>query len=420
MRRHRYLTQIGAFIATVSLMTMGGITAHAAGSTGPAVNGPRGATFVSSPGRAPSAVIATGRALANSLSGVTGTHYLYVDDGGCNPNANNDDYIYAYSVTSSGATQIQTFLSSADNCPPTNVGYWYGANPLGVVAANSSHGPCLVVTDLIGKDVQTYNINPSTGKITSAGGTVATGTPGGPDDVQPLNATYAAVTTHYGVNIVSVGASCVPKLTGHVTAPSGHEYVSGAWANSGAQFIEPDFENGGVDVYKFNANTGAVAFVKANSGILQSARSAASNGNQVFVGQDEGPPVCPMSGIVTSTGAYTSQQQNCENDGVGGSTSWWDGYNYLNGENYSAAIGIYSGCCHTSGAPFTSLDEAPLAYTHSYVQDFQQSGTTLFVDDGLGGYVDACVVAKNSVSSCSTILDIPVFNSGYSAGFALL
>ncbi|HLJ66630.1 MAG TPA: hypothetical protein VKX16_04650 [Chloroflexota bacterium] len=331
--------------------------------------------------------------------------FIYLDLG-----LNYDDEIDVFLSNGNGVSEIQKYT----NYTIAQQSSYFGASTLHYFPADGVHTTaCLVVADQangrkpailsfrLGKDGKLAK-RPASTVIDPLGGWGSGGLPSdvqGYDDVAVV--TESPMFSTGGVETFVLGAGCTLAAGTQIPNSTFRYYISSSVNGSGV-IAEPDQANSQVDLYSTDL-AGNLTYLGATSSQFRGLDSSAQNGSNLFTGDANGTIALAQGGTV-SGGTVTWDPTSPQFDPAGSNnaSSWFDSVdgNYVNGEQAfgaPAGIGFYSG-----DSSFKFLSHAATGDPYSYVVNFGQTGSTLWVNDG-DSFIDACLLTSGGSSGCTTV-----------------
>lgn len=346
------------------------------------------------------------------LPALTGTHYVYVDDG-ISSTANSID---EFSATSQGLTYLGTVSTYFE-------GGWAGMDLIALAPATSSHGPCLLHSDFIGATsgaIESYSIDPATGLLTPVSIIPEGGVQGpfpGEVKVSPNgNDVYLSVRSigagEYGhegyLAAFPLQAGCVlgPQTTYSLT--NYQRYYSLALPDA-THLFAPDARSIHDDVYTI---IGGVYLILAShthdqvNAPMGAAAGSIAGVTYTFNGayQTTGAPVQAntFDSHTGTLGPVPGSPQGVKNMATNGETNL-----YL-----TPSLGLLTEVeglnnvvlsFQISGGRFSYRNTAPLESTARYPDSQTGLGRYLLVVDEGSGTLSACVLASTGVSGCQQV-----------------
>lgn len=332
-------------------------------------------------------------------SASSGTHFLYVDDGGGIP-----DSIDVY--------KIGTTLTHVGNFPTggyINTAY-YGATNIAVTTG------CLVYGDQAGF-VDSYPIN-SNGSLGTQVSHIAL--PGVPSDIHINKNTGTVYVNMPSTEIASYGIGSGCTLTAESSVRTfGYSFVT--FGIAGNVLLAPDINSSTLATYTLGPG-GTITALSTVTGQFANPDSVAVEQSNslfyVFTGQATyGHPFTQGGKLNTSTGAITFLHGSPAFDpkGEGGAGVIFDKIHHIliQAEQSSYTLANYS----TASGTLRFLNQTPMARSNRSPVTFAQLNTTLFVAI-LYGPLEACTLTSQGATRCKFAARLT--NDGLETGMAIL
>ncbi len=362
---------------------------------------------------------------ATSATSVSGDPFLYVDDGSF------FDLIDVFQVSTTSISFVEAF--------PTGGSFssgFFGTQDIDVTPANGIHTtPCLVYIDNSNGFVDSFPINATTGKLGSRVSRLFNFNPIDVHISQDGTLVYVNSLTFANTSRLtpySLGVGCA--LTALATLSTTRFYVSFALASS-TRLVTVNSNTGTIDTYTLmTPNVGSIILLNSVPGQItfqpDSVAVQTTGGSDVFTGQATFNPPRAQGGqenLVTGAISFLSGSPARDPDffNSDGAAVLFDSDHSLlvQAEQFSASLVVYS---VTPGAPPSGSmalqqNDVFLDFPFAEPTSFARLGTTLFVNGGVGGDVEACSI--NSVSRTITVCQtVAVLSdpSGFAGGSVIL
>jgi hypothetical protein len=323
----------------------------------------------------------------------TGSHFLYVDDGG--PTSNR---ISGYQITRQG-------LVPTPGSPYPTGGDTDGfmANGFNQIATSAINGSCLFHTEdqfgTLQGQVESFSVNPATGALTEVSIIKLPGwsAPGGDvhvsaDGKYVYVAQWAQLGGAYYLNALTVGSGCALTLVTHILS-AGSFFSIALVGRDG--LLGVDTYGGKLDMYRISNGTQLTLASSTPSQIALPLGAAAgrvrrqtdvfsSGGLTISASEAEAHTVNGQGLLGDVPGSPAT-----DSSGIGGEWVWFDPVHQqvIVSEEYSNTPGIFG----AKGGALTFLSQAPVVGTGP--GPATQLGTVLFVDSS---GVNACILAVGS------------------------
>jgi hypothetical protein len=340
----------------------------------------------------------------------TGTHYLYVDDGG--PGASGGpDSIEVFKITSAGSTRIQNFLTGA-----VQVSWFPGSNSL----AYSKLHNCLILAAWNGF-MESFRVSPVTHLVTTAVSHIPDPHGGNPEDVH-IN---ALETTAYMADATAklsswrIAVDCALTYLSTSTGGSGSEGYGNLALTRSTRLVSADTKNATIDTYALTATGGITLLKKAASQVSRPAGITVTGG-KLFTGKaDTGPATAQGGKYSAGTGAiaYFKGSPASDPGGFEGIPVLFDAANHtlVEGNVVSSRLSNFS----VSGTPTTMAFASATSLAKSgFVDDLTKLQSTLFVNGVTSADIEACRLGAGGASGCASFATL-TNKGGLSNGLAV-
>jgi hypothetical protein len=344
-----------------------------------------------------------------TISNSGGTHYLYVDDGGC------PDSIDVYKITSS-LTHVGSY--NTDGCIAAD---YYGSDVLAVARANKVHGACLLYSSSNSSSFVNYvasfpiNADGSLGTETADVNTASGGAAA--DLVVRNNNTLYESNPGYDIESYSIGAGCALTYEASASASS---VLNIGIAIVGNDLLSADTNTSNLDNYKLGKN-GAITFKSSQTGQISNPASIATqmyHGHvRAFTGQTTSSAPQVQGGkflAVKGTFSFLNGSPASDPSGSDGAAVFAFKDLLVQGEQLSATLANYS----IKAKNMSFVSETHMAVSGTAPNSFAKDGNVLFVDGLFYGDIEGCSISVSGVSNCATVATL-TNPSGLSLGMAL-
>ena len=356
-----------------------------------------------------------GRAELSTASVSGDPSFLYVDDG------SSFDLIDVFQVSTIPISFVGAF--------PTGGSFssgFFGTQDIAVTPANSTHGPCLVYIDNSNGFVSSFPIN-ANGTL---GGRVSHLFNFNPIDVHiSLDGTLVYVNSLSFSNTsrltpYSLGAGCA--LTALPSLSTTHFYVSFVLPAL-TRLVTVDSNTGHIDTYALTPSGGISLLNSVPGQIFQPDSVAVPTGvSDVFTGQATNNSPRAQGGLENpTTGAINflsgSPVRDPDPFNSDGAAVFVDNSDSLlvQGEQGSASLVLYS---FTASSMALKQNNVFLDFRFAEPTTFAQRGNVLFVNGGVGGDLEACLISSSGIAfppGCQTVAVLSN-TTGFAGGSVIL
>jgi len=354
-----------------------------------------------------------------SATSVSGDPFLYVDDGSF------FDLIDVFQVSTTSIRFVGNFHPAFSSFSSG----FFGTQDIAVTPANGIHTtPCLVYIDNSNGLVDSFRINATTGLPVAM---VSQKSNFNPIDVHiSSDGTLVYVNSLTSSNTsrlapYSLGAGCA--LTALMPVPTTHFYVSFALASL-TRLVTVDSNTGHIDTYALTSS-GGISLLNSVPGQISfqpdSVAVQTMGGSDVFTGQATfNSPKAQGGNETLSSGAITplsgSPQTDPDPFNSDGAAVFVDNSDKLlvQGEQGSASLVLYS---FTTSTMALKQNDVFLDFQFAEPTTFAQLGNVLFVNGGVGGDVEACLISSSGIGfpGCQTVAVLSD-TSGFAGGSVIL
>jgi hypothetical protein len=321
----------------------------------------------------------------------TGTHYLYVDDGG--PGANGGpDSIEVFEITRAGATHLQNFLTGA-----VQVSWLPGSNDL----AYSKRYDCLILAAW-NRSIESFTVSATTHLVTGLVSQLADPNGGNPVDVHINAAGTIAYMADATAKLSSwgIGEDCTLTYLSTSTGGSGSEGYGNLALAGATRLVSADTKNATIDTYKLTSTGGITLLKKVPSQFSRPLGITVTDG-RLFTGKISASPATAQGGKYSPSGAITYFNGSPASDpgGFEGIPVLFDDEHHtlIEGNVISSRLSNFS----VSGTPTTmAFTSATSLAKPGWVEDLTRLQSTLFVNGVFSADIEACSLGVGGASGC--------------------